>query len=88
MEDGPPTTPPLNQPTWDGGLPPTHNNLTIIVDDDSDFADGKNKEYGVNAKGIDQNPQMFIIDFFSIVINRFFFSFIQCPYQYHSFRNM
>lgn len=51
LDDGPPTTPPLNQPAWDGGEPPTHNNMTIIVDDDSDFAESKNKEFGVNAKG-------------------------------------
>jgi receptor-type tyrosine-protein phosphatase gamma len=52
LDDGPPTTPPLNQPAWDGGEPPTHNNMTVIVDDDSDFAESKNKEYGVNAKGM------------------------------------
>lgn len=53
LDDGPPTTPPLNQPAWDGGEPPTHSNMTIIIDDDfaCAFGDGKNKEFGVNAKG-------------------------------------
>lgn len=26
--------------------------MTIIIDEDSDFTDGKNKEFGVNAKGM------------------------------------
>ncbi len=68
LDDGPATTPPLNQLTWDGGgvvgngglnglVGHTtnhllHNNLTITVDDDSDFADSKtNKDYGLHAKG-------------------------------------
>ena len=53
LDDGPATTPPLNQPAWDGSsaITPALNNMTITIDDDSDFADSKNKDFGVNAKG-------------------------------------